>query len=177
MSHLSTKRISRTTLIVAAVLAVTAGGLASGMASAATTAAGPQHAGTTAAVPLASRAAATAPAGLPSRQQQIKVLTAALANMHKNFKTLEALAGGQFGPKDVFDYGVGDLWKQGIDGAGTTIAVLEGWDFPDVTQALAEFDKAYGLPAPPGDDHDLPGRPAAGRLPARHGRPGQLRVV
>jgi hypothetical protein len=147
-NSLGTKRIRRTALIAAAALAVTAGGLVSGMAFAATTAAGPQHARTTAAVAPATPVDA-APSGLPSRRQQIRALTAALANMHKNFKTLEALSGGQFGPKDVFDYGVGDLWRQGIDGAGTTIAVLEGWDFPDITEALAEFDKATGLPDPP----------------------------
>ena len=76
------------------------------------------------------------------------MLTAALANMQKNFKTLKALAGGVFGPQDVFDYGVGDLWKQGIDSAGTTIAVLEGWNFPGVAEQVAAFDKAFGLPDP-----------------------------
>jgi subtilase family serine protease len=142
------KRIDRrTALVVAGALAVTAAGLASGMASASTTAAGPQHAGATAAVIPAAPAGAAA-SGPPSRQQQIQVLTAALANMHKNFKTLNQLTRGQIGPQDVFDYGVGDLWKQGIDGAGTTIAVLEGWDNPGVTKTLAEFDKAYGLPDP-----------------------------
>jgi subtilase family serine protease len=145
---LGTKRVRRTALIVAAALAVTAAGLASGMASASTTAAGPQHARTTAAVIPATRAGAAAASGLPSRQQQIQVLTAALANMHKNFKTLNQLTGGSLGPQDVFDYGVGDLWKQGIDGAGTTIAVLEGWNYPGITSGLAEVDKAYGLPDP-----------------------------
>jgi subtilase family serine protease len=149
ISHLSTKRIRRTTLIVAAALAATAGSLALGMTSAASaTAAGPQHARTTAADVPATPAGAAAASGLPSRQQQIQVLTAVLANMHKNFKTLNQLTGGQIGPQDVFDYGVGDLWKQGIDGAGTTIAVLEGWDNPGVTKTLAILDKAYGLPDP-----------------------------
>src|SRR5580698_3999913 len=141
-----TKRIrQRTALVVAAALAVTAGGLGAGLASA--SAAGPQHARTTAAVIPATPAAAAA-SGLPSRQQQIRVLTAALANMHKNFKTLNQLIGGEAGSQDVFDYGVGDLWKQGIDGAGTTIAVLEGWNYPGITSTLAAFDKAYGLPDP-----------------------------
>jgi subtilase family serine protease len=141
-----TKRIrQRTALVVAAALAVTAGGLGAGLASA--SAAGPQHARTTAAVIPATPAAAAA-SGLPSRPQQIRVLTAALANMHKNFKTLNQLIGGEAGSQDVFDYGVGDLWKQGIDGAGTTIAVLEGWNYPGITSTLAAFDKAYGLPDP-----------------------------
>ena len=143
---MGTKRIRRTALVGAAALAVTAGGLAPGMISAA--AAGPQHARTTAAVIPAAPAGAAAASGLPSRQRQIQVLTAALANMHKNFKALNQLTHGQIGPQDVFDYGVGDLWKQGIDGAGTTIAVLEGWNFPGVTDQLAAFDKAYGLPDP-----------------------------
>ena len=142
------KRIRRTALIVAAALAVTAGGLGAGMATASATAAGPTHAGTTGAVIPAAPAGAAAASGLPSRQQQIKVLTAALANMHKNFKTLNQLIGGEAGPRDVFDYGIGDLWKQGIDGAGTTIAVLEGWNYPGITKTLAELDKVYGLPDP-----------------------------
>lgn len=145
-NSLSTKRIRRTALVGAAALAITAGGLAPGMASASAT--GPQHATITAAVIPATPADAAAPSSLPSRQQQIQVLTAALANMHKNFKTLNQLTRGQIGPQDVFDYGVGDLWKQGIDGAGTTIAVLEGWDNPGVTKTLAVLDKAYGLPEP-----------------------------
>jgi subtilase family serine protease len=145
---LGTKRIRRTALLVVAALAVTAGGLAPGMTSASATAAGPHHARPTAAVTPATPAGAAAAAGLPSRRRQIQVLTAVLANMHKNFKTLNQLTRGQVGPQDVFDYGVGDLWKRGIDGAGTTIAVLEGWDYPGITNTLAEFDQAYGLPNP-----------------------------
>jgi subtilase family serine protease len=119
------------------------------MASTSTAVAGPQRAGTTAAVIPAAPVGGAALSGLPSRQQQIQVLTAALANMHTNYKTINNRLGGVFGPQDVFDYGVGDLWKQGIDGAGTTIAVLEGWDFPDIAQSLATFDKLLGLPDPP----------------------------
>jgi hypothetical protein len=160
ISSVSAKRMRRTALVVVAALAVTAGGLATGMASAST--AGPQHARTSAAVVPAAPAGAVAPSGLPSRQQQIKVLTAALASMRKNFKALNQLTGGQFGPPDVLGPGVGDLWKQGIDGAGTTIAVLEGWDFPEIGQALAVFDKAFSLPAPPKVTTIFP----AGPLPA-----------
>jgi hypothetical protein len=71
------------------------------MASASAAAAGPQHARTTAAVIPATPAGAAAASGLPSRQQQIQVLTAALANMHKNFKTLNQLTLGEIGPQDV----------------------------------------------------------------------------
>ena len=163
ISNVNSKTIRRAGLVAAAALAVTAGGVAPGLASA--SAAGRQHARTTAAVIPAAQAAA-ASAGLPSRAQQIKVLTAALANMHQNYKALNQLTGGALGPKDVFDYGVGDLWKQGIDGAGTTIAVLEGWNFPGIAQKLAVFDKAYGLPAPPGVTTIFPAGPQPAKCPA-----------
>jgi hypothetical protein len=61
-------------------------------------------------------APAAAPAGLPSKKQQIKVLTAALAMMSKDYKSLPNTPG----VADIVDYGIGSLWRQGIDGAGTT---------------------------------------------------------
>ena len=89
------------------------------------------------------RSAAPAPATLPSKRNQIKVLKAALAKMHKDYAQL-----GQInpGPNDVFDYNVGGLWTKGIDGAGTTIAVIEGWDFPGIGGVMHQYDKALGLP-------------------------------
>lgn len=55
-------------------------------------------------------------ARLPPRQQQIKVLTAVLNRMHKHYKKF---ACDSPGPQDIFDYGIGNLWRKGIDGAGT----------------------------------------------------------
>lgn len=159
----TTRIVRRTALVAAAALAVTTGSLAPGLTSA--TAAGPQHAWTTAAVIPATPAEAVAASGLPSRQQQIQVLTAALANMRKNYKALNKLTSGAFGPQDIFDYGVGGLWKQGIDGAGTTIAVLEGWNNPDIPQALAEVDKAFRLPAPPKVTTIFPAGPQSAACP------------
>jgi subtilase family serine protease len=95
-----------------------------------------------------STAAAAAPAGasgLPSKQDQIKVLTAALATMKQNFAQF---AGSTPGPADIFDYNIGALWRQGIDGAGTTIAVMEGWHFLNVANQVAAFDEQFGLPNP-----------------------------
>jgi subtilase family serine protease len=92
-----------------------------------------------------SGAAAAPVTGLPSKKQQIKVLKAALAKMHKNYSTLSRFVPG---PGDVFDYNVGSLWLKGIDGAGTTVAVIEGWDFPGIAGQVAKFDKALGLPNP-----------------------------
>src|SRR5207245_989650 len=73
--------------------------------------------------------AAQAAGGLPSKQDQINVLKAVLAKMKKNFAQF---AGDTPGPADIFDYNIGALWRQGIDGAGTTIAVMEGWHFLNI---------------------------------------------
>jgi hypothetical protein len=98
-------------------------------------------------------------AGLPDKKQRIEVLTAALAKMARNYKTL---AQGVPGVADIYDYGIGSLWKQGIDGAGTTIAVLEGWDYPQVAGFVERFDRQLGLPDP-----QLQTVFPAGQLPAK----------
>jgi subtilase family serine protease len=89
--------------------------------------------------------ASSAAGGLPTRKNQIKVLTAALRRMHKNYAKF---AQDTPGPGDIFDYGIGKLWRQGIDGAGTTVAVLEGWNYPGIAAQVAAFDKPFGLPNP-----------------------------
>jgi hypothetical protein len=86
-----------------------------------------------------------APAGLPSKKQQIKVLTAALAKMRENYRSLSRSTPGV---ADIYDYGIGALWRQGIDGAGTTVAVIEGWDLKGIGKIVAGFDKPLGLPNP-----------------------------
>src|SRR6201994_1730125 len=90
-------------------------------------------------------AAPATPSGLPSKQEQIKVLTAALATMQANYSKFANFSPG---PQDIFDYGIGNLWKQGIDGAGTTIAVVEGWDLPSIAAQVHSFDQDFGLPDP-----------------------------
>jgi subtilase family serine protease len=87
----------------------------------------------------------TSLAGSPSKQQQIKVLKAALRNMQKNFAKYRQITPG---PQDIFDYQIGNLWERGIDGFGTTIAVMEGWDFPGIAKFIAGFDKKFLLPNP-----------------------------
>jgi hypothetical protein len=98
------------------------------------------------AIPGTSTAAAAGPAaasGLPPKQEQIKVLTAALARMKRNFAEFAASTPG---PADILGYNIGALWRQGIDGAGTTIAVMAGWHFPGIANQVAAFDKQFGLP-------------------------------
>jgi hypothetical protein len=86
-----------------------------------------------------------AAASSPGKQQRIKVLTAALHTMQRTFSQHRFDTPG---PQDIFDYQIGDLWKRGIDGFGTTVAVIEGWNDPNVGRVVAQFDKTYGLPNP-----------------------------
>jgi subtilase family protein len=90
--------------------------------------------------------AAGAAARLPSKATQIRVLKAVLKRIAEH----PALQGDDvgLGGSDVDDYNLGALWKRGIDGAGTTVAVIEGWNFPGIGKFMAGFDKQYGLPSP-----------------------------
>lgn len=99
------------------------------------------------------------PAGLPSRQDQIKVLTKVLARMKKYYKRYADVTPG---PQDIVDYGIGSLWRRGIDGAGTTVAVIEGWNYPGIAAQVASYDKMFGLPNP-----KITTIYPAGKLPAK----------
>jgi subtilase family serine protease len=90
-------------------------------------------------------ASSPGPGPLPPRSQQVKVLAAVLKNMHQNYAKYARITPG---PQDIVDYGIGPLWLKGIDGAGTTIAVMEGWDDPNIAKAVAGYDKIFGLPDP-----------------------------
>jgi subtilase family serine protease len=58
-------------------------------------------------------------------------------------------------------YNLNPLYKQGLTGAGTTIAVVDSFGDPQAAADLAKFDKAFGLPAPPSIKTIAP----AGKLP------------
>jgi len=111
--------------------------------------------------PLAAAAQATVPAAAPGtapataeiggvalpsvNPAHIKVLSAALKNMKDNYKSFANFTPG---PQDIFDYNIGNLWLKGIDGSGTTVAVIEGWDDPNVASFIHIRDLRYGLPDP-----------------------------
>jgi subtilase family serine protease len=84
-------------------------------------------------------------AGPATRQHQIKVLTQVLKSMSEHYAKQRFITPG---PSDINDYQVGSLWKQGIDGYGTTVAVIEGWDDPQIAAQVAGYDKLFGLPNP-----------------------------
>ncbi len=46
-------------------------------------------------------------------------------------------------------YGLPTLYREGLDGRGETIVIVDSFGAPDIRQELAVFDKAYGLTAPP----------------------------
>jgi subtilase family serine protease len=75
----------------------------------------------------------------------IAVLKAALANMKANYPSFARFTPG---PRDILDYNIGDLWLKGIDGTGTTVAVIEGWDDPGIAAFVHTRDVRYGLPDP-----------------------------
>ena len=89
--------------------------------------------------------ASAAATPVPSKNGQISRLKAALAFMTSNYPSLADFTPG---PQDIFDYGIGHLWRQGIDGAGTTIALLEGWKDPNINKVVASYDAALDLPNP-----------------------------
>ncbi len=120
-----------------------------------------------AAFAIAALSAAVPAAGAPAAPTPAQVLTKALAAMARNY---QALAQSVPGVADIYDYGIGDEWKQGIDGAGTTIAVLAGWNDPGLQRAVAAFDKPLGLPDP-----RLQTIYPAGPLPA-HCPPGMVKL-
>lgn len=107
---------------------------------------------------IAAGAAAPAHADVSPRDR-VKVLTAVLNNMRTNYPKF---AKSTPGPQDIFDYRIGDLWQRGIDGTGTTVALMEGWADPQINDVVHRFDQNYGLPDPkirtiyPSGDGKLP---------------------
>lgn len=89
--------------------------------------------------------AAPAAQAAPTVNPHIKVLEAALKNMHDNYASFANFTPG---PQDIFDYNIGNLWMRGIDGTGVTVAVIEGWDDPNIAAYIHTRDVRYGLPDP-----------------------------
>jgi len=94
------------------------------------------------ATPAAPARGAAQPSADPGH---ITVLAAALKKMHDNYASFANFTPG---PQDIFDYNIGNLWLKGIDGRGTTVAVIEGWDDPGVAAFIHTRDLRYGLPDP-----------------------------
>ncbi|WP_328913817.1 MULTISPECIES: Ig-like domain-containing protein [unclassified Streptomyces] len=95
-----------------------------------------------------STTSATVVSDSPSKDQRIATLTTALSNI-----TAKLAAGGKnpqaYGNtdlRDIFSHHIDSLWKQGVDGAGTTIALMEGWEDPNIQTSMNALDDVIGLP-------------------------------
>jgi Subtilase family len=58
--------------------------------------------------------------------------------------------------EDIIDYGVNDLWKHAIDGAGVTVAYVVTNPDPNLAASLATYDTAMDLPPANISDITLP---------------------
>ena len=76
-------------------------------------------------------------------QNQVNTLMATLSDWQANYSSFSR---SHPGPLDILDYDIAPLWEEGIDGSGTTVAVIEGWDDPNIGSAMASFDSKYDLP-------------------------------
>ena len=97
-----------------------------------------------------------APPGVPPPAERIAATTA-------TFNSIEArIAAGTnlrlrfpdpTAQADIIDYGVNDLWKKGIDGAGVTVAYVVTNPDPGLAASMATYDTAMNLP--PADISDI----------------------
>jgi hypothetical protein len=81
----------------------------------------------------------------PTKQQQIHALDTALDNIQTKLAA-NSHRWGDLDLRDIFSYKVNQLWAQGIDGYGTAVAVMEGWDDPSMQADLNALDAQIGLP-------------------------------
>jgi len=113
-------------------------------------------AGTTMAAPaLAGPALASAPSpaarcqGVPSSAQRIAATTATYNAIEAKIAAGESLRLRFPDPtaqEDIIDYGVNDLWSQGIDGACVTVAYIVTNPDPGLAASMASYDSAMDLP-------------------------------
>jgi hypothetical protein len=94
--------------------------------------------------------------GVPPPEDRIAATTA-------TFNAIEAkIAAGQSlrlrfpdptAAEDIIDYGLHDLWKRAIDGAGVTVAYVVTNPDPNLATSMATYDTAMDLP--PADITDM----------------------
>jgi subtilase family serine protease len=94
-------------------------------------------------VPAATATSAPPAASVRPNPDHVRALTGTLRTMRDHFKDFGLESPG---PVDVLDYGIGDLWMRGIDGTGTTIALVEGWNDPNIDLVMRRFDQIFDLP-------------------------------
>jgi hypothetical protein len=76
-------------------------------------------------------------------QDQVGALLGTLNYWQQNYASFSR---SHPGPLDILDYDIAPLWKEGIDGSGSTVAVIEGWDDANIGAAMDAFDNKFDLP-------------------------------
>jgi subtilase family serine protease len=126
---------------IAAVVAVAAAALGTGL------------------IPIPSSGSAAAPNYSPTPQRSVGNCAVAKADRVASLRTAldnvatklasgatNAQRWGSLDLRDIYSYHVDSLWKQGVDGCGTAVAVLEGWEYPNMQSDLNTLDAQIGLP-------------------------------
>jgi len=98
--------------------------------------------------------------GVPPPAERIAATTAAYNAIEAKIAAgtslrLRGFANGT-AQSDIIDYGVNDLWKRGIDGAGVTVAYIVTNPDPNLQTALANYDTQMSLPPANITDMALP---------------------
>lgn len=107
--------------------------------------AGPIAASTAGAAPAPRPAASPVPPGvIPAQLGRLAERVGAAASPEARAELMVQASGSL--PNEVDAYDVAPLWKQGITGAGATVAVIESFGDPDIQQVIDAYDKKSGLP-------------------------------
>ena len=89
------------------------------------------------------------PPGVPPPAERIAATTATFNAIEAKIvagQSLRLRASDPTAQQDIIDYGLHDLWKQGIDGAGVTVAYIVTNPDPNLATSLANYDAAMDLP-------------------------------
>jgi subtilase family serine protease len=83
-----------------------------------------------------------------AKTDRVAALATALGNVSTKLASgvTNAQRWGSLDLRDIYSYHVDSLWKQGVDGCGTAVAVLEGWEYPNMQSDLNALDAQIGLP-------------------------------
>jgi Subtilase family len=115
------------------------------------------------------QAKAVAPAVSPQEAKRIAATTATFNAIEAKIaagKPLQLNFPDPTAAEDIVDYGVDDLWRQGIDGAGVTVAYVVTNPDPDLLASMTAYDKAMHLPSADITEAALPA-PADPAAPCR----------
>ena len=99
------------------------------------------------------------PSGVPPKAERIAATTAVYNAIEAKIAAGESLRLRDPDPtaqEDIIDYGVNDLWKKGIDGAGVTVAYVVTNPDPGLAASMATYDAAMDLPPANITDMALP---------------------